>query len=71
MTKKEQQLIAILSDHNLAAWDLSSHLCLWRVTTRPDVICKDLSSGLFAAFFGSKSKSFNFWCSKNQVLSLF
>jgi len=54
VTKKEQQLIAVLSDHDLAAWDLSSHLCLWRVTTRPDAICKDLSSGLFAAFFGSK-----------------
>jgi len=33
---------------------LVSQVCLWRVTTRPDVICKDLSSGTFAAFFGSK-----------------
>jgi len=50
----EKHLIAVLSDQNLATWDISSQLCLWRVTTKPDLVCRDMSSGLFAAFFGPK-----------------
>jgi len=53
-TPDEKQLVAVLSNQDLAVWNMSSQVCIWRLTTKPDVLCKHMASGLFAAFFGSK-----------------